>query len=58
MASIGHASLVEDRVHGLAGVLRSPSPAGRQGLDDVQAAPVLGVAGRVALDRGHAVRGR
>jgi hypothetical protein len=46
------ALLGEDREHGLAGALRGPPPAGGQGLDDVQAAPVLGVLGRVALDRG------
>jgi len=42
----------EDREHGLAGIARRPSPAGGQGLNDEQAAPVLGASRRVALDRG------
>ena len=57
------ALLGEDREHCLAGIFGFPSPAGGQGLDDEQAAPVLGAGGRCALHRrkragiGHSSRG-
>jgi hypothetical protein len=41
----------EDREHRLTRIFRAPSPPCGEGLDDKQAAPVLGVGGRGALDR-------
>ena len=46
----GSAFFREDREHGLAGMLRGPSPAGGQGLDDLQAASAFGVLVRLTFD--------
>jgi len=54
MASMGLCLSGEDRVDGFSVAPECPSPAGGQGLDDVQAAPVLQVGRRGADDGGIA----
>src|ERR1700727_2801590 len=51
MAVIASCLRGEDGEYGFAGVLRGPAPAGGARLNEMEAAPVLGILAGVALDR-------